>query len=32
MLGSEIPDQDGELLITPGHIVQYLCDKFDVYD
>ena len=27
----EIPDSDGELLLTPKHIVQYLCDKFDVF-
>jgi NADH dehydrogenase (ubiquinone) 1 alpha/beta subcomplex 1 len=30
-LDFEIPDSDGELLFTPKHIVQYICDKFDVF-
>ncbi len=29
--GFEIPDGDGELLLTPRHIVQYICDKYDVF-
>ncbi|CAF1139150.1 unnamed protein product [Didymodactylos carnosus] len=28
----EIPDSDGELFLTPRHIIVYLCDKFDVYE
>ncbi|XP_045214103.1 acyl carrier protein, mitochondrial-like isoform X2 [Mercenaria mercenaria] len=30
--GFEIPDQDSERLMTPESIVQYICDKEDVYD
>ena len=30
--GFEIPDEDGEFLISPKHVVQYVCDKFDVFD
>jgi acyl carrier protein len=30
--GFEIPDQDADRLMTPESIVQYVCDKEDVYD
>ncbi|PAA52824.1 hypothetical protein BOX15_Mlig022831g1, partial [Macrostomum lignano] len=30
--GFEIPDQDAERLRSPEDIVQYLCDKLDVFD
>lgn len=30
--GFEIPDMDAERLMTAGAIVQYLCDKQDIYD
>lgn len=30
--GFEIPDNDSERLMTPQDIVQYVCDKEDVYD
>lgn len=30
--GFEIPDADSERLMTPQDIVQYVCDKEDVYD
>ncbi|RNA28468.1 acyl carrier mitochondrial isoform X1 [Brachionus plicatilis] len=30
--GFEIPDEDGEFLMTPADIVQYVCDKYDVFD
>ena len=30
--GFEIPDEDGEFLITPKHVVQYVCDKYDVFE
>ena len=29
---TEIPDQDSDKFLTPRHIIQYLCDKFDVYE
>lgn len=29
---TEIPDSDSEHFLTPRHIIQYLCDKFDVYE
>ncbi|CAH1795229.1 unnamed protein product, partial [Owenia fusiformis] len=30
--GFEIPDEDAERLMKPADIVQYVCDKEDVYD
>ncbi|KAL3876283.1 hypothetical protein ACJMK2_034149 [Sinanodonta woodiana] len=30
--GFEIPDSDADRLMTPKDIVQYVCDKEDVYD
>ncbi|VDP04945.1 unnamed protein product [Soboliphyme baturini] len=30
--GIEIPDGDSEQLMTPGHIIQYICDKEDIYE
>ena len=30
--GFEIPDMDAERLMTAGDIVQYVCDKEDIYD
>ncbi|CDW56292.1 Acyl carrier protein [Trichuris trichiura] len=30
--GFEIPPADGELLMTPGDIVKYVCRKEDVYE
>ncbi|CAF0707838.1 unnamed protein product [Brachionus calyciflorus] len=30
--GFEIPDEDGEFLMTPADVVQYVCDKYDVFD
>ncbi|XP_041363337.1 acyl carrier protein, mitochondrial-like [Gigantopelta aegis] len=30
--GFEIPDADSERLLRPRDIVQYICDKEDVYD
>ena len=30
--GFEIPDMDSERLMTAGDIVQYICDKEDIYD
>lgn len=30
--GFEIPDGDGEKLMTPEEIVTYIADKKDVYD
>ena len=29
---TEIPSEDLERFLTPRHIIQYLCDKFDVYE
>ena len=29
---TEIPDMDSDHFLTPRHIIQYLCDKFDVYE
>lgn len=29
---TEIPDCDSDHFLTPRHIIQYLCDKFDVYE
>lgn len=29
---SEIPDCDSDHFATPRHIIQYLCDKYDVYE
>jgi hypothetical protein len=29
--GFEIPDQDGDSLNNPSRIVQYVCDKYDVF-
>jgi len=29
--GFEIPDADAERLLRPADIVQYICDKMDVY-
>lgn len=31
-LGFEIPDEDAEKLHKPKDIVQYVCDREDVYD
>jgi len=28
----EIPDQDAEKLMTPGQIVRYVADKYDIYE
>ena len=28
----EIPDIDSDHFLTPRHIIQYLCDKYDVYE
>ncbi|VDN09867.1 unnamed protein product [Dibothriocephalus latus] len=28
----EIPDSDAQRFITPLDIVQYICDKHDIYD
>ncbi|UJR17897.1 hypothetical protein I4U23_004796 [Adineta vaga] len=29
---TEIPDVDSDHFVTPRHIIQYLCDKYDVYE
>jgi acyl carrier protein len=29
---TEIPDVDSEHFVTPRHIIQYLCDKYEVYE
>ncbi|CAF1481792.1 unnamed protein product [Adineta ricciae] len=29
---TEIPDVDSDHFLTPRHIIQYLCDKYDVYE
>lgn len=29
---TEIPDCDSDRFLTPRHVIQYLCDKFDVYE
>ena len=29
---AEIPDVDSDHFLTPRHIIQYLCDKYDVYE
>jgi NADH dehydrogenase (ubiquinone) 1 alpha/beta subcomplex 1 len=29
---TEIPDCDSDHFQTPRHIIQYLCDKYDVYE
>ncbi len=29
---TEIPDCDSDHFTTPRHIIQYLCDKYDVYE
>ena len=29
---TEIPDCDSDHFVTPRHIIQYLCDKYDVYE
>ena len=29
---TEIPDCDSDHFSTPRHIIQYLCDKYDVYE
>lgn len=29
---TEIPDVDSDHFLTPRHVVQYLCDKYDVYE
>uniref|UniRef100_A0A183AKG8 Acyl carrier protein n=1 Tax=Echinostoma caproni TaxID=27848 RepID=A0A183AKG8_9TREM len=28
----EIPDMDSEKFRTPGDIIRYICDKYDLYD
>ncbi|TNN15068.1 Acyl carrier protein [Schistosoma japonicum] len=28
----EIPDMDSQHFLTPRDIIQYVCDKYDVYD
>lgn len=28
----EIPDDDGERLMTPALIIEYICDKEDTYE
>ncbi|KAF7231817.1 hypothetical protein EG68_11415 [Paragonimus skrjabini miyazakii] len=28
----EIPDTDSERFRTPGDIIRYICDKYDIYD
>jgi len=30
--GFEIPDMDAERLMSPQDIIQYVCDKEDLYD
>ncbi|XP_052771495.1 acyl carrier protein, mitochondrial-like [Mya arenaria] len=30
--GFEIPDVDSERLVTPKDIIQYICDKEDIYE
>jgi len=30
--GFEIPDADGEKLMTPDDVVQYIANKNDVYE
>lgn len=30
--GFEIPDMDAEKLLRPRDVVQYICDKEDVYE
>ncbi|CAF3125776.1 unnamed protein product [Rotaria socialis] len=29
---TEIPDCDSDHFATPRHVIQYLCDKYDVYE
>ncbi len=29
---TEIPDMNSDHFLTPPHIIQYLCDKYDVYE
>jgi NADH dehydrogenase (ubiquinone) 1 alpha/beta subcomplex 1 len=31
-IGFEIPDEDAEKLHKPKDIVQYVCDREDIYD
>lgn len=31
-IGFEIPDEDAEKLHRPKDIVQYVCDREDIYD
>ena len=30
--GFEIPDSDAERLLKPADVVQYIADKFDVFE
>ena len=32
ILAFEIPDDDGERLMTPALIKEYICDKEDVFE
>jgi len=32
IIGFEIPDEDAEKLHKPKDIVQYVCDREDIYD
>jgi acyl carrier protein len=32
LAGFEIPDADGEKLMSPADVVQYIADKKDVYE